>query len=216
MLRFNIERGGYACRVVLAGDAALGAVRDWRPDLIVLDRMLPGLSGDEVLTGLSRDPTTAAIPVIMLTAKTEEADQLVGFALGAADYVPKPFSMKLLLARIEAVLRRSAASSSAEDAGRMSGGPIELDPARHELTVDGAPAAVTATEFRILETLMRARGRVLSRAQLLQGAFGEDVVVTDRTVDVHITSLRKKLGAAAVWVQTVRGVGYTFREPRDD
>lgn len=214
MLRFNLVREGYACLVAGRGDEALRKVAQAHPDLVVLDRMLPGLSGDEVLAEIQRDPATAEIPVVMLTAKTEESDQLVGFALGAADYVSKPFSMKLLLARISAILRRRSGDAGVSPDDALGCGPIRIFPGRHEVFVDGAAVALTATEFRILAALARAGGRVLSRSQLLDAACGEGVVVTDRTVDVHITALRRKLGeSGAAWVQTVRGVGYTLRQP---
>lgn len=212
MLRFNLTREGYTCVVAEAGDEALACIANANPALVLLDRMLPGLSGDEVLARMQRDPATANIPVLMLTAKTEEADQLVGFALGATDYVAKPFSMKLLLARVSAILRRPA-TTPAKDDDRLVIGPVAVCFSRHEALVDGEALALTVTEFRILASLMRAGGRVLSRSQLLDSAFGSGIVVTDRTVDVHITALRKKLGSAAAWVHTVRGVGYTFRRP---
>jgi DNA-binding response OmpR family regulator len=210
-LRFNLEREGYRARCAYDGRAALAEVRRHPPDLILLDRMLPGLSGDEVIAQLKHDPATSGIPVIMVTAKAEEADELVGFALGADDYVPKPFSMKLVLARVRAMLRRSDVLSSEPEV--LAAGPIRLDEGRHAVGVEGADVALTATEFRLLKALMAADGRVLSRAQLIDAALGENVAVTDRTIDVHITSLRKKLGSAAEWVQTIRGVGYTLREP---
>jgi two-component system phosphate regulon response regulator PhoB len=218
MLRFNLAREGYTCEVAGAGDEVMARVARRRPDLIVLDRMLPGVSGDEVLAGLARDQATAGIPVLMLTAKAEEADQLVGFALGAADYVPKPFSMKVLLARIAAILRRAEAKSACDGQhdDRLTAGPLTVCFSRHEALADGEPIALTVTEFRILAALMRAGGRVLSRAQLLDTAFGAGIVVTDRTVDVHITALRKKLAKHAAWVRTVRGVGYAFRQPGRD
>jgi DNA-binding response OmpR family regulator len=168
------------------------------------------------LAQMGRDPSTARIPVVMLTAKTEEADELVGFALGATDYVPKPFSMKVLVARIAAILRRAQSTGASADADALVRGPVTVCASRHEALLDGQPLRLTGTEFRILTALMRAGGRVLSRSQLLDRAFGSGVVVTDRTVDVHMTALRKKLGAAATWVHTIRGVGYAFREPLRD
>jgi two-component system phosphate regulon response regulator PhoB len=212
MLRFNLAREGYDCAVAGAGDEALAQISRTSPGLVILDRMLPGLSGDEVLARMQRDPATAHVPVLMLTAKTEEADELVGFALGAADYVAKPFSMKVLLARVSAILRRGGPLPRDEE-DSLSMGPVTLCFSRHEALLHGRTLSATVTEFRILAALMRAGGRVLSRAQLLDTAFGSGVVVTDRTVDVHITALRKKLGASAAWVQTVRGVGYTSRSP---
>jgi DNA-binding response OmpR family regulator len=211
VLSYHLQREGYTCRRARDGEAALAEVQRALPDLIVLDRMLPKRSGDEVISRLRRDPHTAGLPILMLTAKAEDADELVGFALGADDYVRKPFSVKLLLARVTALLRRDRAARQAHEV--QSSGPVMLDHARHEVTVEGQPTALTATEFRILATLMAAGGRVLSRTQLIDAALGENVAVTDRTVDVHVAALRKKLGGAGRCVQTVRGVGYTFRAP---
>jgi len=212
LLCFNLESEGFSCRCVRDGAAALDAVRESPPDLLVLDRMLPGMPGDEVALQVKRDPRSANIPIIMLTAKAEESDELVGFALGADDYVTKPFSMKIFLARVRAVFRR--AESTDDASGIMTVGPIVLDPTRHEVSINGAKTTVTVTEFRMLRTLMKAGGRVLDRPQLIDATLGPGVAVTDRTIDVHIAALRKKLGpAAAGWIRTVRGVGYTFREP---
>ena len=213
LLRYNLQREGYVCRCARDGASAVPEATRYPPDLIVLDRMLPGLSGDEVISQLRRDPRTAGIAIIMLTAKAEEADALVGFALGADDYVTKPFSMKLLLARVGALLRRKASAQSSEQV--LVAGSIRLDTGRYEVTVDEQVIPLTVTEFRLLKAVMAARGRVLSRGQLIDGALGNGTVVTDRAVDVHVTSLRKKLGAAAAWIQTIRGVGYAFREPTD-
>jgi two-component system phosphate regulon response regulator PhoB len=211
LLRHNIEQEGYTCRVASDGRFALTEVDQTAPDLIILDRMLPGMSGDEVIAHLKRDQRTASIPIIMLTAKAEESDELVGFALGADDYVTKPFSMKLLLARVSAMFRRTETADLNQEI--LSAGPIQLNTDRHELAVDGQPITVTATEFRLLKALMKANGRVLSRDRLIDAAMGTNAIVTDRTIDVHVTSLRKKLGEASLWIQTIRGVGYTFREP---
>jgi two-component system phosphate regulon response regulator PhoB len=211
VLYYHLEREGYKCRRARDGEAALAEVQRSKPDLVVLDRMLPKLSGDEVATQLKRDSRTADLPIIMLTAKAEDSDELVGFALGADDYIRKPFSMKLLLARISAVLRRDF--SSRQEREVLTRGPVTLDRGRHEVTVDGQAVALTATEFRILATLMAAGGRVLDRGQLIDAVLGRNVAVTDRTIDVHIAALRKKLGTASRCIQTVRGVGYTFRVP---
>jgi len=210
LIRHNLEREGYACRVTSNGRAAMTEIRSDPPDLLLLDRMLPLMSGDEVLAQLKRDPRTAKIPVIMLTAKADEGDQLVGLTLGADDYITKPFSMKLLLARIQAMFRRMEIAIAAREV--LECGPVRLDSERHEVTVEGKALQATATEFRLLRALLAAEGRVLSRDQLINAAIGGGVAVTDRTIDVHVTSLRKKLGKAARWLQTIRGVGYTFRE----
>jgi len=210
LVRHNMEREGYACRVVSNGGSALAEAVAHPPDLILLDRMLPGMSGDEFIAHLKRDNRVASIPVIMLTAKAEEADQLVGLSLGADDYITKPFSMKLLLARVAAMFRRVEIASTEREV--LTKGPVCLDSSRHEVTVAGAQVQLTATEFRLLRTLMAANGRVLSRGHLIETVMGVGVAVTDRTVDVHVTALRKKLGKAARWLQTIRGVGYAFRD----
>lgn len=207
----NLERDGYVCRKQFDGAAALADVQHTPPDLIILDRMMPKLTGDEVIRRLKREPRTASIPVIMLTAKVEETDELVGLALGADDYIRKPFSMKLLTARVAAMLRRRESGDATTEL--LSAGPIVVDRGRHEATIDGTPISLTATEFRVLATLMAARGRVLDRDQLLDEVVGSGVAVTNRTIDVHIAALRRKLGSAAGWIHTIRGVGYAFREP---
>ncbi|HNQ24801.1 MAG TPA: winged helix-turn-helix domain-containing protein [Phycisphaerae bacterium] len=212
MICFNLQKEGYDCSGVPSGDLALHVVRRTPPNLIILDRMLPGKSGDEVVAQLKRDPATASIPVMMLTAKVEEVDQLVGFALGADDYVTKPFSMKVLVARVGALLRRLEMRADEPDA--LSAGPIRLVASRHEVAVEDQAVILTATEFKLLRALLVRPGRVLERNTLLDLMCGTGAAVADRTIDVHITALRKKLGPAAGWIQTVRGVGYTVRAPR--
>lgn len=211
LLAFHLQKDGYQCRRAGDGSTALAEVARHPPDLIILDRMLPKLSGDEVATRLKRDPRTQLIPIVMLTAKADELDELVGFALGADEYIRKPVSIKVLLARVGAVLRRKEAAEQGSES--LSAGPIVLDKARHEVTVDGGTVQLTATEFRVLGALMQAKGRVLDRGRLIDLVIGSGVAVTNRTIDVHVASLRKKLGGAASWIQTVRGVGYSFREP---
>ncbi|MCC6361268.1 MAG: response regulator [Phycisphaerales bacterium] len=211
LIATNLEREGYSCRRQFDGASALAEVQRRPPDLILLDRMIPKVSGDEVARRLKREARTASIPIIMLTAKAEESDELIGFAIGADDYVRKPFTMKLLMARVAAILRRS--DPAAVDTDVIASGPVVLDRSRHEVRVGEQSVSLTATEFRVLATLMLARGRVLDRDQLLDEVVGSGVGVTNRTIDVHIASLRKKLGPAAGWIQTIRGVGYTFREP---
>ncbi len=217
LLCYNLEREGYSCRRAMDGAAGLAEAKRQRPDLILLDRMLPSLSGEDVATQLRRDPQTAGIPIIMLTAKAEEADELVGFALGVDDYIAKPFSMKSLVARVSAVLRRAAQPEGPRKV--LARGPFQIDVSRHEVLVDGVSIGFTATEFRILQALLAADGRVLTRSQLIDAALGTEVAVTDRTIDVHITALRRKIvvacpdTAAVGWIQTIRGVGYTFRDP---
>lgn len=215
MLQFNFQRDGYLCSVAQDGNQAVKLMRDDPPDLVVLDRMLPGQSGDDVLTRMRQDPHLEHIPVVMLTAKTEENDQLEGFSLGADDYVTKPFGIQVLLARVTALLRRTNKGSTAPDPDEITAGPIRLHATRHDVSVEHRPARLTVTEFRLLHALMKAGGRVLTRSQLLDFAFGMDIVVSDRTIDVHVTALRKKLSPAGHWIRTVRGVGYAFRDPVD-
>ena len=214
LLCYHLEREGYHTRRVGDGERAMADAQRQPPDLIILDRMLPGLSGDEVALRLKREPRTASIPIIMLTAKAEDEDELVGFALGADDYVRKPFSIKLVLARVSAVLRRQKTAAAKREV--VSAGPVVLDHGRHEVVVDGRPLELTATEFRILAALMTARGRVLTREQLIDNALGQRAAVTNRAMDVHIAALRKKLGDAAGCIHTVRGVGYAFRLPENE
>jgi two-component system phosphate regulon response regulator PhoB len=211
---YHLERDGYDVRRADDGERALTDATRQPPDLVILDRMLPKLSGDEVARRLRRDDRTATVPIIMLTAKVEETDELVGFALGADDYVRKPFSVKLLLARVAAILRRDPATAAPREV--LASGTVTLDHGRHEVTVDGRPIDFTATEFRILSTLMAAKGRVLSREQLIESALGHGAAVTNRAMDVHIAALRRKLGAAANCIQTIRGVGYAFRMHNPD
>lgn len=213
LICYHLSREGYACRRVDDGERALAETCRQPPDLIVLDRMLPRLSGDEVARRLRADSRTAAIPIIMLTAKAADDDELVGFALGADDYVRKPFAMKLLLARVAAVLRRQQAAGEGE---LLAVGPVVLDRGRHEARVAGQRLELTATEFRILAVLMGARGRVLTREQLIDAAIGRGAAVTNRAMDVHIAALRKKLGPGAECIRTVRGVGYAFQAPGDE
>lgn len=214
LLSYHLEREGYACRRADDGQRAVAEACRQPPDLIILDRMLPALSGDEVATRLRRDQRTGNIPIIMLTAKAEDEDELVGFALGADDYIRKPFSVKLLLARVAAMLRREHGAGGQRDV--VSAGALVLDHGRHEVMLDGQPVELTATEFRILGALMAARGRVLTREQLIDAAIGPGAAVTNRAMDVHIAALRKKLGSAAESVHTVRGVGYAFRLPGEE
>lgn len=213
LIGFNLEREGYQCRQAADGDEALAELAKAIPHLVILDRMLPNTSGDEVLVQMRRDQRTAAIPVLMLTAKADESDELVGFAMGADDYVTKPFSMKALIARVAALLRRSREGPSDGEKSVLSSGPVMLDTERHCVSVEGAAITLTATEFRLLKAIMSAGGRLRSREQLIGSALGPNVAVVDRTIDVHVAALRKKLGSAAAWVQTVRGAGYIWRAP---
>ncbi len=210
LIRFNLERNQYQVVAAQDGEAALALARRDRPDLIILDIMLPRASGRDVTMALKGDPAMKAIPIIMLTALTGEGDVVLGLQLGADDYVTKPFSMDVLLARVAAVLRRR--KPVAEEETVLRAGPLMIDRARHVVELDGLEIPTTLTEFRILDALVAAKARVLSRDQLMTKAMGPDIAVTDRTIDVHVTSLRRKLGRHRDLVETVRGVGYRFAD----
>jgi DNA-binding response OmpR family regulator len=217
LISYNLRRNGYDVRAASAGDEALASAERHVPDLILLDLMLPGLDGLEVARRLKANPRTAAIPIIMLTAKGEETDIVVGLTLGADDYVTKPFSMQVLMARLASVLRRQESASNPGGAGELLRvGPLTIDLARHEASTDGESLRLTLTEFRLLRGLVEARGRVLTRDQLMDKGMGQDVFVTDRAIDVHVTAIRKKLGRHNWLVRTVRGVGYRLQESPDD
>jgi DNA-binding response OmpR family regulator len=216
LISYNLGRNGYNAVVALDGNAALQMAEEHAPDLVLLDLMLPGLDGTEVARRLKADARTANTPIIMLTAKSEETDVVVGLTIGADDYVTKPFSMKILMARVNTVLRRAEASAEAAQSGMVKAGPITIDPARHEISLDGQPVKFTLTEFKLLAALATARGRVLTRDQLMDKAMGSDVFVTDRAIDVHVTAIRKKLGDSHWLVQTVRGVGYKLQETPEE
>ena len=219
LITLNLER--HRLGVLAAGDGnrALELARKHSPDLILLDLMLPGIDGTEVARRLRADAATEQIPIIMLTARSEETDVVVGLTIGADDYVTKPFSMKVLMARVKAVLRRRGASrrpEGEEAGGLLKAGPLVMDLEKHEVSVEGRPIKLTLTEFKLLRALVEARGRVLNRDRLMDKAMGTDVFVTDRAIDVHVTSIRKKLGDASWLVHTVRGVGYRLQEERED
>ncbi len=210
LLTINLQKAGYQTSTALNGRQALAAIDASTPDLILLDLMLPELSGIEVARRIRTSPATADIPIIMLTAKGTETDQLAGLNMGADDYIAKPFSMRVLLARVEAVLRRTTKPESSQKVFSLS--TIHLNTDTHQATVDGQPIKLTLTEFRLLCALIQASGRILSRSVLMQRAMGPGVTVTERTIDVHVTSIRKKLGPHASKIKTVRGVGYRMVE----
>ncbi len=207
VLQHNLRREGFAVDLEHRGDAALDAIRTRPPDLLLLDLMLPGMDGLELVRILKRDPATAAIPIVMLTARGEEVDRIVGFELGADDYVAKPFSPREVVLRVKAVLRRSASASSPAE-GRLEVGPLRLDVPGHRLQVNGREVPLTATEFRLLRLLMERCGRVQTREMLLADAWGYAQDVDSRTVDTHVRRLRRKLGSEAERIETVVGVGY--------
>jgi two-component system phosphate regulon response regulator PhoB len=211
LLRYNLEKEGYRVTGVVSGEEALRAARSTPPDLIVLDLMLPGMDGLTVCRELKQDAKTRDLPIIILTAKGEEADIVAGLELGADDYVTKPFSPRVLLARLRAVLRRRRAEpAAASDTLKIHG--MVIHPGRHEVLVQGRPVDLTATEFRLLAFLARRPGWVFTRGQIVQGVQGEDYAVSERAVDVQIVGLRKKLGLAGQYIETVRGVGYRLKD----
>lgn len=206
LLTYNLKKAGYHVSVAFSGRQALESVASHVPDLILLDVMLPEFSGTEIANRVRTNPKTAGVPIIMVTAKGEELDQVVGLTVGADDYISKPFSMKVLLARVEAVLRRS--SRARPESPNLTLGPIEVNVETHEAFVSGQALKLTLTEFRILTSLIQADGKILSRATLMTKAMGPGVTVTERTIDVHVTAIRKKLGEYGSMIRTVRGVGY--------
>ena len=214
LITFNLQRNGYDVLVANNGTEAVEIARREMPDLILLDLMLPGVDGTEVARRLKSDSRTEPIPIVMLSAKSEETDVVVGLTLGADDYITKPFSMKILLARLATVMRRSEMPVVTE-APSFRSGPLAIDMSKHEIMLNDKPIKLTLTEFKLLSALVSARGRVLSRDQLMDKAMGADVFVTDRAIDVHITAIRKKLEDYSWLIHTVRGVGYRLRENPD-
>jgi two-component system phosphate regulon response regulator PhoB len=214
VLSYNFKQAGFDPVSALNGETALRAVREERFDLVILDLMLPDLSGTEVCRRLKQNPQTADIPVIMVTAKGEEVDRIVGFELGADDYVVKPFSVRELILRARAILRRSETTATSEE--RFEFGKLRVDRAAHRAWVADQEIAFTALEFRLLMMLHDRRGRVLTRDILLDEVWGAHVDVTARNVDTHVKRVREKLGIAGDYIETVRGVGYRFRAEPDE
>lgn len=210
LVKYNLEKEGFEVAVAYDGEGAIATGEREIPSLIVLDIMLPNIDGLEVCRRLKRNPVTAHIPIIMLTAKGEEADRVVGLELGADDYVVKPFSVRELIARVKTVLRRTGASEKPKEVLKI--GEVVIDTMKHKVKVKGKDVDLTLTEFKLLVALARRRGQVLRRNQLIDLSRGADVFVVDRTIDVHISSLRKKLGGYGELIETVRGVGYRMKE----
>ena len=210
LVRFNLVQAGFAVDTAETGEEGLSKARRNPPDLLVLDLMLPDLPGTEVCRRLRGEERLSDTPVLMLTAKSEEVDRVVGFELGADDYVTKPFSPRELVLRVKAILRRAA--SPKDEQGILEHGPLRIDRERHRCWVDGSSIALTAKEFRLLSSLMTRAGRVMTRESLLDEVWGSDVTVTTRTIDTHLKRLREKLGSAGDLIETVRGVGYRFVE----
>ena len=213
LLKFHLERENLLVEAVENGEDALLSLKSHTPSMILLDLMLPGIDGLEVCRRLKAQPETRDIPIIMLTAKDSEADIVSGLEMGAADYVCKPFSPRVLMARIHAVLRRPMTDAAPEaDGPAITIGPLTVDPGRHKVEIKGKEVQLTYTEFRILRMLVENPGRAFSRQQIVDQVRGESYSVTERIVDVQMVSLRKKLGSLGDWIETVRGVGYRFKE----
>jgi two-component system, OmpR family, phosphate regulon response regulator PhoB len=217
LIAYQLTREGFRVETAGDGDQALAAIERELPDLLVLDRMLPGISGDELLRSLRNAPATASLPVLLLTAKREQEDRIEGLELGADDYLTKPFSPKELVLRVQAILRR--AREGGGEAGRrvLRAGPLVLDEGAHEVTMDGEELLLTPTEFRLLQVLLEGKGRTQSRRRLLERAWEVEPDVVERlqtrTVDMHIRRLRTKLGEAGEWIETVRAFGYRLKVP---
>ncbi len=209
LLRYNFEREGFDILEAADGTSGLRMAREQQPDMVILDLMMPGLDGLEVCRELRSDPTTRGLPIIMLTARAAEADRVVGLELGADDYVTKPFSPRELVARVKAVLRRTAGR---EETQQIRCGDLVIDAERHEVSCAGKRVDLTATEFKILQYLASRAGRVASRDNIIDAALSRDAAIFDRTIDVHITSIRKKLGPGGTMIETVRGFGYRLND----
>lgn len=211
LVAMQLERAGYLPHQAYDGRTGLRMATEISPDLVLLDVMLPELTGIEVAQRLRVDPVTADIPIIMLTARAAETDEVTGLSAGADDYITKPFSLSVLLARIETVLRRAGTDNTKHDPLIM--GPIEIQPDTHRVLIESKEVSLTPTEFRLLTSLVEGRGAVLSRQDLMRKAIGPGVRVTPRTIDVHITALRRKLGDFGRMLETVRGIGYRIEQP---
>lgn len=211
LVRYNLAKEGYRVTQSLTGEDGFKTAKTAHPDLILLDLMLPGLDGLEICRHLKADPKTSHTPIIMLTAKGEESDVVTGLELGADDYIPKPFSPKVLIARMRAVLRRKA-KASVDNEAPLKAREIVIHPGRHEVLIKGKIANLTFTEFQLLHFLAKRPGWVFTRQQIVDEIKGEDYPVTDRSVDVQVVGLRKKLGTCGEYIETVRGVGYRFKE----
>ncbi len=212
VLAYNLRKEGFQVSTASTGRDGLDAARSRKPDLILLDLMLPDLDGLEICRLVRQDPKLSATAIIMVTAKGEETDVVVGLGVGADDYIPKPFRVKEVVARVKAVLRRGHGQTEQTGARPLRRGALEIDPARHEVLVEGASVPFTATEFRLLHFLASSPGRVYERDTLLRRVLGDDAIRVERNIDVHIRAIRKKLGEHRDLIETVRGVGYKFRD----
>lgn len=213
LLEFNLRAAGYTTLRATTGREGLEKARIEKPSLVLLDLMLPDIRGTEVCMQLKSDAKTAHIAVVMLTARSEEVDRIVGFELGADDYITKPFSARELVLRIRAVLRRGQVNQPDDTPGEvLHFGEVEVDTGRHRVRVDGEEVQLTHLEFRLFTTFLKRKGRVQSRDTLLNDVWGVSAAVTTRTVDTHVKRLREKLGVAGRYIETVRGIGYRFQE----
>ena len=213
LVRYNLEKEGYQVKTAEDGEAGLEAAVREMPDIVIVDLMLPGIDGLDVCRRLRADPRMARTPIIMLTAKTTETDRVVGLEMGADDYITKPFSPRELAARIKAVLRRvSSQQPPASQSRIIRRGGLTIDIERRSVSCGKENIDLTATEFRLLQILARYAGRVYTRSELIEGGLGKEIAVVDRTIDVHITSLRRKLGVYGDRIETVRGFGYRFQD----
>jgi two-component system, OmpR family, alkaline phosphatase synthesis response regulator PhoP len=210
LVELHLDREGYRILTCETGEQALSLARAKTPDLVVLDLMLPGMDGLEVCKRLKADSALQQIPVVMLTAKGEESDIVAGLELGADDYITKPFSGKVLVARVRRLLRKNV--EAGDEKGLVKAHGLVIDPARHEVTLNGKSVTLTLTEFNILHTLARRPGMVFTRYQIVDAIHGDDYLVTDRAIDVQIVALRRKLGPSGKLIETVRGVGYRFKD----
>ena len=217
LIAYQLTREGFRVETAGTGPEALQSVARDIPDLVVLDRMLPGLGGDEILKRLKEEPGTSSIPVLVLTAKREQEDRIKGFELGADDYLTKPFSPRELVLRVQAILRRVQEAGITAGGRILKAGPVRVDLGSHQVSLDGEELNLTPTEFRLLQALMERRGRTQSRRQLLEKAWdvepGASERIQTRTVDMHIRRLRSKLGETGDWIETIRGFGYRLKVP---
>lgn len=212
VLSYNLRREGFEVSTSLDGAQGLELIQQQLPDLVLLDLMLPGIDGLEICRRLRSNPASQHIPIVMVTAKGEESDVVLGLGIGADDYLVKPFSPKELIARVKAVLRRTSAGAEAADEQRVLIDGLDIDTSKYKVALNGEEIKFTATEFRLLHYLASHPGRVFSREQLLDRGFSNDAIVVDRNIDVHIRAIRKKLGDDQSFIETIRGVGYRFKD----
>lgn len=213
LIQYNLEREGFRVSFADSGEVGLKSARETTPALIILDLVLPGIQGRDVCRLLKQHRETAAVPIIMLTARGEESDIVVGLELGADDYITKPFRVRELVARIKAVLRRGGENRTEQSEHLIKAGPLVIDSGRHEVILKQRPVPMTLAEFRTLKALAARPGRVLTRDQILNRVTEGKTFIIDRNVDVHIRSIRRKLGEHRDLIETIRGVGYKFRDP---